>query len=204
MVLRCDHLDDGVAVLTLDRPEARNALSPELRQALRDSLDRLAGEPSVRALVLTGAGESFCAGGDIKTMGERDPEANKARMEQVASCALALARFPRPVVAAVAGHAAGAGVSLACLCDIILAEESARFAFLFLNVGLGPDWGLSHTLPRRVGSAAARRLLLTRASLPAPEAAALGLVDRICAPGQMLDEARALAAQLAAGPPEAT
>lgn len=203
MVLLCDRPGDGMAILTLNRPEARNALSTQLRDALRDRLSELAAARDVGCVLLQGAGGNFCAGGDIRTMGESDPAQVEARMAAVAATAEALAVFPKPLVAAVSGHAAGAGVALACLCDVIVADASARFAFSFLNVGLGPDWGLSFTLPRRIGPAAAQRLLLTRASLTAEEAGQLGLVDHLVVAGTGLDSALTLARDLAAGPPQA-
>lgn len=203
MVLLCDRAADGTAVVTLNRPEARNALSAELRDALRGELATLAASPSVRAVVLQGSGGHFCAGGDIRTMDQTDPAEVAARMAAVAETAEALAAFPKPLVAAVSGHAAGAGVALACLCDLVVAETSARFAFSFLKVGLGPDWGLSFTLPRRVGFAAARRLLLTRSSLDGEAALRLGLADEVVAEGAGADRALALARELSAGPSRA-
>ena len=202
MTLRWELKDGAVALVTLDCPAARNALSAELRRALLETLERLARDPAVRALVLTGAGGSFCAGGDLKSMGGADPAADAARMDEVARCALALGGFPKPTVAAVAGHAAGAGVGLACLCDVVVAEQTAVFTLSFLRVGLGPDWGLSFTLPRRVGPAAARRLILTRAAVPAPEAHRLSLADQVTEPGAAESAALALAGELAQEPPE--
>ena len=203
MTLHCQKLKGGVALVILNRPEARNALSADLRDALRTTFVELAEDASVRAVVLTGAGDHFCAGGDVKTMGETDPKAIDARMAAVAETAEVLGGFPKPLAAAVAGHAAGAGVSLACLCDLIVAEESARFTFAFLRVGLGPDWGLSFTLPRRVGPAAAKRLILTRASLNGAEALEMGLADRVTGKGEAREIAIACAADLAAGPSHA-
>lgn len=203
MVLLCDRSGDGTAILTLNRPEVRNALSAELRDALRDRLSALAAARDVRCVVLQGAGGNFCAGGDIRTMGESDPAQVEARMAAVAATAEALAAFPKPLVASVSGHAAGAGVALACLCDVIVADASARFTLAFLKVGLGPDWGLSFTLPRRIGHAATRRLLLTRASLKAEAGKHLGLVDHLVATGAAEAAALALARDLAMGPPEA-
>jgi 2-(1,2-epoxy-1,2-dihydrophenyl)acetyl-CoA isomerase len=167
---------------------------------LRDALEALAADPAIHALVITGAGGNFCAGGDVRTMGETDITRIDARMNDVAVTALAVASFPRPVVAAVAGHAAGAGVSLACLCDMVVAEETAQFTFSFLKLALGPDWGLSRTLARRVGAAAAKRLILSRGTIDGREAHRLGLADITVAKDTALSRAVEEANNLAGGP----
>ncbi len=154
MTLRREDLDGGIAVLTIDRPEARNALSPETRSEIAASFEAMAADDAVRAVVLTGAGEHFCAGGDVKTMGSREPSAMEDRVAVMVRVAELLITFPKPLVAAVRGHAAGAGASIACLADVVVAADSAKFTVSFLNIGLVPDWGLTHTLQRRVGPAA--------------------------------------------------
>jgi enoyl-CoA hydratase/carnithine racemase len=187
-------------VLTLDEPKVRNALTAETRVELRDALEVLAADSSVHALVVTGAEGNFCAGGDVRTMGETDIAKVDARMNDVAVTALAFASFPRPVIAAVAGHAAGAGVSLACLCDMVVAEDGAQFTFSFLKIALGPDWGLSRTLARRVGTTAAKRLILGRGTIDGAEALRLGLADIVTPKGGALERAITEAAALANGP----
>lgn len=189
-----------VALLTLDEPKVRNALTAETRVELRDALEVLAADTSVHALVVTGAEGNFCAGGDVRTMGETDIAKIDARMNDVAVTALAFAAFPRPVIAAVAGHAAGAGVSLACLCDMVVAEDSAQFTFSFLKIALGPDWGLTRTLARRVGATAAKRLILGRGTIDGAEAFRLGLADIVTPKGGALERAIAEAAALVNGP----
>jgi 2-(1,2-epoxy-1,2-dihydrophenyl)acetyl-CoA isomerase len=203
MSIRIETPDRHVAVLTLDEPKIRNALTAEARIELRDALESLAADPAIHALVITGAGGNFCAGGDVRTMGETDIARIDARMNDVAVTALAVASFPRPVIAAVAGHAAGAGVSLACLCDVVVAEEAAQFTFSFLKLALGPDWGLSCTLARRVGATAAKRLILSRGTIDGKEAHRLGLVDRVVTKGEALARAVEEAKNLAGGPVEA-
>lgn len=202
MIVECEHAGDGVAVVTLNRPEARNALSAQLREALCETLADLAADDTVRAVVITGAAGHFCAGGDIRTMGETDPVALRERMDAMVRAASLVGSFPKPLVAAVPGHAAGAGVGLACLCDVVVAEHSSTFTLSFLRIGLGPDWGVTHTVARRAGAAVIQRLLLTREGVPGPEALRLGIVDRLTEPGGALSEAMAQARNLAAGPPQ--
>ena len=178
MTLRREALDGGITVLTIDRPEARNALSPEIRGLFAEYCTAMAEDEAVRAVVVTGAGDHFCAGGDVKAMGSRDPDAIRKRYSEMARIAEIVITFPKPLVAAVRGHAAGAGASIACLADVVVADDTAKFTVSFLNVGFVPDWGLTYTLPRRIGWAAARRLALTRERVDAAEGHRLGLVRR--------------------------
>jgi 2-(1,2-epoxy-1,2-dihydrophenyl)acetyl-CoA isomerase len=200
MPIRLETPRPHVALLTLDEPKLRNALTAETRVELRAALDSLAADPQIQVLVITGAGGHFCAGGDVRTMGETDVAKVDDRMNDVAITAEQLACFPKPVIAAIAGHAAGAGVSLACLADMVVAEETAQFTFSFLKLALGPDWGLSCTLARRVGAAAAKRLILTRATIEGNEAHRLGLADMRVPEGDSLARALDLAEQLTGGP----
>ena len=203
MTLRREALDDGIVVLTIDRPAARNALTPEIRSGIAEQFETMREDESVRAVVITGAGGHFCAGGDVKTLGSRDPAAMQERVAEMVRVAEIVITFPKPLVAAVRGHAAGAGASLACLADIVVADDSAKFTVSFLNIGLVPDWGLTHTLPRRVGPAAARRLALTRERVDADEAHRLGLADVRAPDGEVmavaLERARSLAASALGG-----
>jgi 2-(1,2-epoxy-1,2-dihydrophenyl)acetyl-CoA isomerase len=200
MPIRLEQPRPHVALLTLDEPKLRNALTAETRGELRDALDTLGADSETQVLVITGAGGHFCAGGDVRTMGETDVTKVDARMNDVAITAEQLARFPKPVITAIAGHAAGAGVSLACLADMVVAEETAQFTFSFLKLALGPDWGLSCTLARRVGAAAAKRLILARATIDGVEAHRLGLADTITPKGDALTCALDAAEQLTGGP----
>ena len=203
MTLQREDQAGGVVVLTIDRPEARNALSPETRSGLADEFETMSADEAVRAVVITGAGGHFCAGGDVKTMGSRDPSAMEERLAEMVRVAEIVITFPKPVVAAVRGHAAGAGASLACLADVVVAGDSAKFTVSFLNIGLVPDWGLTYTLPRRAGQAAARRLALTRERVDADEAHRLGLADVRAPDGEVmavaLERARSLAASALGG-----
>lgn len=199
-MIRVERPGGGTALVILDDPRIRNAMTAENRAELRAALDGLADDPDIHAVVLTGAGGHFCAGGDVRTMGETDTAKIDERMNDVARTAEQLAAFPKPVIAAVSGHAAGAGVSLACLADMVVADETAQFTFSFLKLALGPDWGLSCTLARRVGATTAKRLILMRASVNGAQAHRLGLADEITAEGQALARALACAGSLAGGP----
>ncbi len=199
-MIRAEKPGGAVALVTLDDPKIRNAMTAENRAELRATLDALAIDRDIHAVVLTGAGGHFCAGGDVRTMGETDTAKIDERMGDVARTAEQLAAFPKPVIAAVSGHAAGAGVSLACLADMVIADETAQFTFSFLKLALGPDWGLSCTLARRVGGTAAKRLILSRATIDGAEAYRLGLADEVTGKGKALERALDVAGSLAGGP----
>lgn len=199
-MIRAEKPGGAVALVTLDDPKIRNAMTAENRAELRATLDALAIDRDIHAVVLTGAGGHFCAGGDVRTMGETDTAKIDERMGDVARTAEQLAAFPKPVIAAVSGHAAGAGVSLACLADMVIADETAQFTFSFLKLALGPDWGLSCTLARRVGGTAAKRLILSRATIDGAEAYRLGLADEVTGKGKALERALDVTGSLAGGP----
>lgn len=197
--------DEGpVRVLTLDDPARRNALSLQMREELNTALYDAMEDPACRAVVLTGAGGYFCAGGDPSSMPVDDPAAGYARLGVLAEVVTSLVQGPKPVVAAVAGPAFGSGLSLAAACDYVVAEPAARFCASFGRVGLIADGGLMWTLPRRVGPARARALLLRGTVLDSETAYGYGLVDERSAPEQQLALAVERATELAAGPPLAT
>ncbi|HEY3681393.1 MAG TPA: enoyl-CoA hydratase-related protein [Streptosporangiaceae bacterium] len=195
---------DAVGTITLNRPDAMNALTTEMKVALRDSVQRAAADPSVRAVVLTGAGRAFCAGQDLRehvTNLEAGAEGLGGTVrEHYNPTALALAQMPKPVVAAVNGSAAGAGASLAFACDFRVLSEKASFMMAFARVGLGPDTGASWTLQRLVGRAKATELLMLAEPVRAADAAALGLATSVVPPDDLAASAHDLAARLAAGP----
>jgi 2-(1,2-epoxy-1,2-dihydrophenyl)acetyl-CoA isomerase len=191
----------AVRVLTLNRPNKRNAIDLELRVDLAEAIETAMADRAVRAIVLTGAGGVFCAGGDISTMGRMPPAETVPRVQAAQRVIRAIWDGPKPVVSAVEGFAFGAGVSLAIACDRVVAAADAVFAVTFTGVGLAGDMGISASLPARVGPACARQLLLLPRRLTATQARDLGLVDRLAEPGQALDCALEDAAQLAAGPP---
>jgi 2-(1,2-epoxy-1,2-dihydrophenyl)acetyl-CoA isomerase len=196
-------LADNVATITLNRPDAMNSLTVETKLALRAAVDQAGADPSVRAVVLTGAGRAFCAGQDLREHGDNLTAGrglDGTVRDHYNPIVLAIASMAKPVVAAVNGVAAGAGASLAFACDLIIAAEKASFLMAFTNVGLAPDSGASWTLPRLVGRAKAAELLMLAEPVRAPQALEIGLVNQVV-PGEELESAaRALAVRLAAGP----
>jgi 2-(1,2-epoxy-1,2-dihydrophenyl)acetyl-CoA isomerase len=195
--------DDGVARLRLNRPEASNGLDVGLLKALYDALMRCHGEPRLRALLLSGEGPNFCAGGDVKTFaskGEQLPDYLREATTWLQISASALMRLPAPVVAAVHGFAAGGGgFGLVCAADLVVAAESAKFLLGVTRVGMAPDAGVSVTLSRLVGLRQAMDIALTSRELTAAEALELGLITRVVPDDALVDEALALTRELAAG-----
>ena len=195
----------GVATLTLNRPERLNALTFEVYEELRDAFVALDGEPGVRAIILTGAGRAFCSGGDVQdiigALFEKDFQGLLEFTRVTGALVLAIRRCRRPVVAALNGTVAGAGSVIAAACDLRIAAEAAKIAFLFTRVGLsGADMGASWLLPRIVGHGRASELLMTGDFIDAREAHRIGLYNRVVADDAVLAEARALAEKLARGP----
>jgi len=193
---------DGVLVLTLNRPEKLNAITGELLDALYAALKEGEEDREVRALLLTGAGRAFSAGQDLTEFGDQKPdyEAHLRRYNRVVE---ALSGLEKPLVVAVNGVAAGAGMSLALWGDLRLAAVGASFTTAFVRIGLVPDSGLSFLLPRLVGLAKAQELLLLSPRLSAEEALALGLVHRVVPAEKLMEEALSLAKELAQGPTRA-
>jgi 2-(1,2-epoxy-1,2-dihydrophenyl)acetyl-CoA isomerase len=196
-------LKDGVATLTLNRPEVLNALNGALRVALHEAIERVADDPAARCLVITGAGRGFCAGADINEMeaGPQTPRDMSHLRAHDYPALLRLLTMEKPVVAAVNGVAAGAGCGLALAADFVIAAESARFHFPFLRLGLLPDWGLHYTLPRLVGLARAREIFISMQPVDASEALRLGMVNRIVPDVELGQQVAAMARDLAAAPP---
>lgn len=197
-------VSDAIATLTLDRPEALNALTVEMKQELLAALRSVARDPSVRAVVLTGAGRAFCTGQDLKERLEpgASPLAVELR-ERYSPIIRAMRALDQPIVGAINGVAAGAGASLALACDIRLAAEGATFLLAFGRIGLVPDSGATWFLPRLVGPAKAAELALLGESLTAADAERFGLVARVVALEYLAAEARGVAARLAALAPRA-
>jgi 2-(1,2-epoxy-1,2-dihydrophenyl)acetyl-CoA isomerase len=196
-------ISDGVATLTLNRPERLNALSTPIMEGLLEALPRLARDAAVGVIVLTGAGRAFCAGGDVKSMAEGSIERSmeeavthlRGRME----VSRLLHEIPKPTIAMVNGAAAGAGMSLAVACDLRIAAQSAHFVTAFANIGFSGDFGGSYFLSKLVGTGKARELYYTAEPLDAAQALALGVVNRVV-PDAELIEATMLAGKLAQGP----
>ena len=204
-------LRDGVATLTLNRPEARNALSDELTPALRRMILALGHDPSVGALVLTGAGPAFCAGGDVKSMGD---DRNRGAKRSAGEAVLALqhrqrtltgvlSSLPVPTIAALPGPAAGAGLAIALACDIRFAAASAFVTTGYARIGLPGDYGINWLLTRLVGTARARELMFTADRVDAETCARIGLVNRVFPDESLQSETAGFASRLAAGPREA-
>jgi enoyl-CoA hydratase/carnithine racemase len=191
----------AVRVVTLNRPDKRNAIDMELRVVLAEALEAAMADPAVRAVVLTGSGGTFCSGGDISTMHRQPVAQTVPRAEAAQRVVRAIWGGPKPVVAAVEGYAFGAGTSLAIACDRVVAAHDATFSTTFTGVGLAGDMGIFASLPARVGPAMARQLMLLPRRLPGPEAHELGLVDRLTEPGAALAAALEDATAIAAGPP---
>jgi enoyl-CoA hydratase len=189
------HDADGVATLTLNRPEKLNALNPAVFVQLREHLDAIAVDDAVRCVVLTGAGRAFCAGHDLDAIaGHERPPSKHFEPETVD----ALEQLPQPTIARIHGHCYTGGLELALACDLLIADESARLGDTHGQWGLVPVWGMTVRLPERVGRATAKELMFTSRRIGGREAAAIGLVDR-CVPDDELDATvSALAAEIVA------
>jgi 2-(1,2-epoxy-1,2-dihydrophenyl)acetyl-CoA isomerase len=194
---------ENVATITLNRPEILNALNLEMARDLMNAAIACDENPDVRAVVLTGAGSTFCAGGDLKSFvaqGEHLPAHLKEMTTFLHTAVSYLVRMPAPVIAAVQGSAAGAGMSLACACDLVIAAESARFTAAYTRIGVTPDGSLTYFLSRSVGMKRALELTLTNRTLSAQEAYQWGIVTSIVPDGSVQEQTEALARRLGAGP----
>ena len=185
MMLR-ESRDGLTAILTLDYPERRNALAMPMRQQMVDALERIEADATLRAVVITGAGGTFCAGGDISGMDAADLAAGRERFRLTHRLVRLLIKSGKPVLAAVEGWCVGAGLSLAMCCDTVVAAADAKFAAGFGKVGLIADLGLLHTLPARIGQGRARQVFLYGDTIDTDYAERIGLVDRTTAPGDAL------------------
>ncbi|WP_416390889.1 enoyl-CoA hydratase [Alloalcanivorax xenomutans] len=198
-----ERLEQGVLWLTLNRPESRNALTPEMISQLRETLEKAAVDPAVRVVVLGGAGKGFCAGGDVKAMAKRgDPgpmEQRVTELRQSMESARLLHEMPKPTIAMARGAVAGAGLSLALACDFLIVSDRLKLTSAFVNVGLSGDFGSTYFLTHRLGHRA-RELALLSPLLDAAEAERLGLVNRVVADAELENVTADLAARLAAGP----
>jgi enoyl-CoA hydratase/carnithine racemase len=204
--LLCE-IRDGVALITLNRPEARNALSDQLSPALRRMIRACGDDPRVGALLLTGAGTAFCAGGDVKGMGDNSSKkdwSDEARIsdliERERLLTGALVGLRKPTIAALPGAAAGAGLAIALACDVRIAAESAFVSAGYARIGLSGDYGIAWLLTRAVGSPMARQLMFSSERVDAARAERIGLFNRVVPDASLRDEAFAFARALAAGP----
>lgn len=199
-------VDGGIATLTLNRPDKRNAMSDAMRTEFIHALERVAADKGIRALVLTGAGKGFCAGGDIAGMERRmnAPTGEIAfngwhRQQRVHHTQALLHTMPKPVIAAVNGAASGLGADTALACDFILASEWASFTWSYIHRGIIPDGGGMYFLPRRVGLAKAKDLIFSGRKVDADEALALGIADRKAPAETLVADAQAWARELSQG-----
>jgi 2-(1,2-epoxy-1,2-dihydrophenyl)acetyl-CoA isomerase len=193
----------AVITLTLNRPQARNALDLVMRRELVGALDDIENDPSARVVILTGAGGHFCAGGDVKSMQPGSAAADgRARVEALNRLVMRIVDFPRPVIAMVDGFAVGAGCNLALCCDLIVASDRAKFGEVFAKIGLVPDGGGSWLLARVVGLPRAKELIFTADIIDAAEASRIGLVSRVVPAAELATVTRALADRVAQGPPK--
>ncbi len=196
-----------VATLTFNRPEARNALSLEMRSLLRDSLHEIELDDAIRCVVMRGAGGHFMAGGDVKSFTnivDTPPETIRAqfvnRIHDLHPIMFAMRRMPKPVIASVAGAAAGAGVSMALACDLVIAAEDAFFTLAYCHIGTSPDGSATYSLPRAVGIKKAMEIALLGDRFDAASAQAMGMINFVAPTGELEAQTHELAERLAAGP----
>ncbi|MCW5605164.1 MAG: enoyl-CoA hydratase/isomerase family protein [Burkholderiales bacterium] len=189
--------EHGVATVLLNRPDKLNALSGEMYHELADRFAELGRDDQVRAVVLTGAGRAFCAGGDVTSMGNYDVVAGRKRSRGHHGAVINLHNLEKPVIAAVRGPAAGIGASLALASDLIIASETAYLLMAFKNVGIPPDGGAVFFLTQYLGIARAKELVYTARKLPAQEAKEMGIVMKVVPDDRLEAEAQALARELA-------
>jgi enoyl-CoA hydratase/carnithine racemase len=199
-------IEDGIATLTLNRPEKRNAMSDDMRTEFITLLTQVGGDRAVRAVVLTGQGQGFCAGGDVAGMKARmqAPAGEVAfngwsRQQRVHHTQSLLMNMPKPTIAAVNGAASGLGADTALACDFVMAGPKASFTWSYINRGLIPDGGGLYFLPRRVGIARAKEIIFSGRKILAEEAVSLGIADKLAGESTLVEEARQWAKQLSKG-----
>ncbi|MCG8605183.1 enoyl-CoA hydratase-related protein [bacterium] len=202
-------LEDGLVTLTLNRPNAYNALNLQMGDDLLNAVVDCDENPDVRAVLITGNGKAFCSGGDIRQMqSEADAEGRagaylKRLTARLHIIVATIARMPKPVITAVNGPAAGAGLSLALSGDMVLAAENANFTVAYTAIGLAPDGSSTYYLPRMIGPKRAFELMALNRAVPAKEAAQLGMINQVFSAETLADEARKIASDLASGPTRA-
>ena len=192
----------AIATLTLNRPDAMNALSIELRRAFSQAFRDIQADPAIRVAILTGAGRAFCGGMDLKELASGAKEARDGDAASGWDMLDAMATFEGPIIGAVNGHAVTAGFELALACDLIIASSEAKFADTHARVGMMPGWGLSQRLPRLIGIARAKELSFTGNTLTAERACEWGLVNRVVVAEDLLPACRSLAAEMVSTVPE--
>jgi 2-(1,2-epoxy-1,2-dihydrophenyl)acetyl-CoA isomerase len=194
-------LENGIKRITFNRPERRNAVDTETVELLRAAIERSA-EDQTRVVVLTGAGDAFCAGADLQAMRQRDPntDVTEALRSHTNPTIVAMRRLPKPIIARVHGPAVGVGCSYALACDILIASDQAKFGQAFIRVGLMPDGGSTYFLPRAIGYAKAFELMATGDHISAAEALSLGLINKVVPFEELDQQVNRMAERLAAQP----
>lgn len=190
----------AVALLRMNEPRTLNALSGGLKQAFIETVPHITTDPAIRAIVLTGEGRAFCAGGDLRSMDQREPVAVRRRMQATHDWVQTLLTCEKPILTAVNGVAAGAGFSMALFGDIVCAAEDATFKAGFPGIGAAPDLAIAYILPRAVGAVRAKDILLTNETISAARAYEMGFVSRLYPASSLLEQTLALAARIAEGP----
>jgi len=199
-------VEEGVATITFNRPEAANAMSPLCAKEFNQVSLVIEGDASIRAVVITGAGKMFCAGGDLGQFAAAGDQARSLILEMTGDLHLGISRLSRnaaPVIGAINGTAAGAGFSVVMLCDLAISAASAVFTMAYTNAGLSPDGSSTYFMPRKIGDRRTRELMLTNRLLTADEALDWGVVNRVVPDEELMGEAMALARKLATGPTQA-
>jgi 2-(1,2-epoxy-1,2-dihydrophenyl)acetyl-CoA isomerase len=196
---------DHTVLITLNRPEKRNPLIPKLREELIEALKEAEADEDIKVIVLTGAGKAFSAGGDIENFAKRISKESQSKrafqsVERIGAWGIEIARMDKPIIAAINGVAAGAGISIALLCDLRIASDQAKFILAFARMGLIPDVGLTYLLPRTIGMGKALELFYTAGTVDAREAYQLGLVNKIVPQEKLMEEALSMASRIAKGP----
>ena len=192
--------NNGICIVKMNRPEVRNALGLEMREELRDFFIKAKNQIEIKVIVLTGEGKAFSAGGDLQALKQVDAVSGRKRLQSGHELINAMLNLEKPIIAAINGVAAGAGVSLAVASDIIIAKRSVRFIQSFINVGLIPDLGAIHLLPRLIGRHRALELMFLGEKISAEQAQAIGLINRVVEDDQFTDEVETLARRLADSP----
>ena len=196
-------LDDGIATITMNRPEKLNAYTTDMGEEVTHAFRETQRDPEVRAVILTGAGKAFCAGADLEHLKAHEQGKNVAKGPRLGEedflrkLPLEICDFPKPVIAAINGHAVGVGMTMAMPCDIRIAAEDAKLGFIFGRLGILPGLGSSHLLPQLVGMARAQELVLTAKKILGREAAEIGLVNKAVAKEEVLNVAKAMAREMA-------
>ena len=196
-------VEDGVGIVTFNRPEAANAMSPDTARELNEVSIEIDADPSVRAVVITATGKMFCSGGDLSAFGAAGDGARSLLLKMTGDLHLGLSRLARnnaPVIGAINGTAAGAGFSLVMACDLAISASSAVYTMAYTNAGLSPDGSSTYYMPRKIGDRRARELMLTNRVLKAEEALEWGVVNQVVADEELMETTMALAKKLAQGP----